>query len=196
MFNSIYDKLVYGRCYQKTRLHNRLETMSVGLWVFSLTGAFIVTMFAFTPNPRILIEYNAWLTVIMLCAILPVVALSYQLMTQLDRVISFCITYMTDGDYSARNYIECKLFGLSQVSDDCDARSGRYYAFCIMFMVPLYLIIASIRVPVIMPYVIGVASVIGMVWLMLYMGRFMFRTSKKLKSHIADPNAHRNNNAT
>lgn len=120
-----------------------------------------------------------------------------------DKIIRWVIGFVTTGDINKPHFIGGLIFGEKYRHERLT--EGRYTYFLherqglfhrlgainTLIVFPLQLMIWMLAFPAVIPYVVGVLSVIGLAIGLLLGARKTYTLSKKLTTHINDPDAHK-----
>jgi len=135
--------------------------------------------------------------VTMMLTLIPVALVLY-LIPAYDNIIRWTVDFVTTGDIHKPHLIGGIIFGsaykeLSINSSFYESQTlyHRLGGINTLLVFPLQLLVWILAFPSIIPFVIGILSVIGLAAIVLCSARKIYTLSKKLSSHINDPDAHK-----
>lgn len=169
--------------------------MKVFEWFFTnFTLAFVLTLITTIGSGGLIAAHFAdpsvsFNNLVFLTALPLVFAIVVML---LDNHLQTVIRFVTDGQVDERHPILRHLFfGRKAFTWEMDRVFFALIAASGLVVYPIWL---SVEFPILMPYIAGVAGILGIYFGLLYLARFTYRLSQRLTNHINDPNAHKHKN--
>lgn len=94
--------------------------------------------------------------------------------------------FITDGENEIHDFITDRL-GCQFMYE----RDEMFFAIAATFCVPIVPLWLALAIPSIMPYVLILGAIISLYFGIAFSARFVYRLSRRLTSHVNDPNAHK-----
>lgn len=194
MFSSIYNRLFYVKDQEGWVFLSLLFT--VGTFFVTVIGGFMVVDCpdnGVTTMPAVSATMLSFLPFAILLLLIPLY----------DNIIDYVIQDVTEKDVSKPYLIGSLLFGENygknlKYDDRYEYMSVKSYGYptraaaillCLILPIQVFLIVISF--PAMIPWTVGVVSIIALVFGVLRAARMAYRVSKRLTNHINDPNAHK-----
>lgn len=191
MISKLYDfidrELEYSRDF-----YDRKSKITVAIWLSLAITAFINVasvdiFFRLDENGYIHSEGNFTEFAFMLNFLPYMIPGFIGLIIFIDTIIEQVTSFITEGDHRVEYFISRSIVGI-------DADAFEKVAFFQTMYVVLYGTLMPILFLIVFPSWIPFAMVLGAIVGVLYLARFSYRLSKRLTTHVEDPNAHKQEN--
>jgi len=110
------------------------------------------------------------------------------LIVLIDKIIGVLTSFITEDDYVEEHFLSSRIIGVPS-----------YEIENILFLQTIYMVLYITVMPilflVVFPSWIPLVVIVGVIVGVMYLARFSYRLSKRLRTHINDPNAHTKENA-
>lgn len=192
-----------GKLYNKFFYNDDPAGVVVPFWVITLFSFFLIPLIglAMVECEDNTITEVPVLSKLML-SLIPIGLMLY-FIPLYDKIIRWVIVFVTTGDIYKPHFIGGLIFGEryrhERVTEGSryvysHERQGLFHrlgAINTLLIFPLQLMLWMLAFPAVVPYVVGILSVIGLIIGLLFGARKTYTLSKKLTTHINDPDAHK-----
>ena len=187
MFSVIYNKYFHRRDYHGYA--HLAWTVTFAIFFFFIVPPIIITESVsgasgtIATPPVVAIAMMSFLVLSVLIIIIP----------QYDSIINKLINFISDGDINKPHLIGSMLFGKRYASDIEYRHKENYHrhsAIVACIIIPIQVIIVVFSIPVLIPWALGFALVVGLGTGLLFTARKAYRISKQLTEHVNDKSVH------